>query len=215
MAAATSLEFPVGQPDPLNFPSSWDHIIITGPTSNGQLTSPGIIPANGIQGFDRRFGWHFKKGKGSIGETATFVNAPNAKGKITFHLASTADFIAWANFLPALMYQPGKSSDQANEIYHPALAALNIAQVVTEAISPIRHMGKGLYVVEVELHEWTVVPQVNVTQTPDSAGGPGTATLANQAITGAGSNSDSQLEDLTLQAQAMGNPKLGEFVPGT
>jgi hypothetical protein len=160
-----------GPENPLQFPTASDSVYISGP--NGTAYSPGVIPPNGIQGFDRKSGWQIKKGKGSVGATFTFVQAPPAKGKVIFHLASVQDFYNWDTFRLLLLYQPAKKSDQANFIYHPALDDLNISQVVTESISPWRHLGKGLFQIEVEFIEWTVVPQVNITQTPTSAGSGG------------------------------------------
>jgi hypothetical protein len=138
--------------DPLNNPQSWDTVLIAG------MQSPGICK---LEGFDRDNGWQEKKGKGSLGATLTYVQAPPTKGKIIFILWNAAQFLAWQNFRPFFKYNPkaGTPDRQAVTIYHPALDDVDLNHVVCKKISPVRHMGKGRYHIVVELIEYRPTPK--------------------------------------------------------
>jgi hypothetical protein len=143
-----------GLNDPINNPQSWDTVLIAG------VQSPGICK---LEGFDRDNGWQEKKGKGSVGATLTYVQAPPTKGKIIFVLWNAAQFLAWQNFRPLFLYNSSATPDQqAVTISHPALDDVNLSQVVCKKISPVRHMGKGKYHVVVELIEYRPTPKQSV-----------------------------------------------------
>jgi hypothetical protein len=159
--------------DPIRNPQTWDVIILAG------VQSPGICK---LEGFDRDNGWQEKKGKGSVGATLTYVQRPPAKGKIVFTLWTSAHFLGWEqNFRKLFMYNSSATPDQqAVTISHPALDDIQLSQVVTKKISPVRHMGKGKYHVVVELWEYVPTPKTSVVQSvtfanpnPSSTLGPG------------------------------------------
>jgi hypothetical protein len=147
--------------NPFDHPQDWDSIRI------GNVASPGVCT---IDGFDREYGWDVKKGKGTAGATLTQTTTPPAEGTVTFELWDDGHFREWAEFRPLLKYDPAKKrNQQAISIYHPSLADLDIASVVTKKISPIKHLGGGRYQVKVEFIEFFPVPKVAAVSTPTSS----------------------------------------------
>lgn len=161
------------QLDPIQNPQAWDVIRV------GSATSPGICKITGVK---RGFEWDVKRGKGSLGATVTFVQRPPAKIAILFRLWTANHFQQWDVFRPLLKFDPTKKSVQAVDIYHPALADIEITSVVVESIGAIEHAGDQLYTVAVELLEYFPPPKVSAIGTPttsqgaNSAGGKGGGT---------------------------------------
>ena len=149
--------------NPIQFASDWHYFTIA------SQRSPGAIPVDGIKGFERETGWDEKKGKGVQGATLTLTTQPPAKGSIELQLWLPQHFTSWEAFLPLLKYDPAKKSctDAASafDIDHPALADLQIHSVVTHKVSPLRHKGRGLYIVTIDLIEWLRPPKVSIAQT--------------------------------------------------
>ncbi len=159
MALADSSEL-----NPIQFHSDWNYFKIAG------VRSPGAIPRNGIHGLDRVTGWDKKKGKGTAGATLTLTDFPPAEGSISLQLWEPFHFPAWHAFRALLRYTPGKKPGSATaadalDIYHPSLAGVGIVSVVTHKVSPERHMGNGLYIVQIDLIEWRNPPAVSVVAT--------------------------------------------------
>ena len=158
-----------GQLNPLQYPERWDTLELAG------IVSPGVIPANGIRGFDRKSAFQMKAGKGVAGAALTRVQQPNAKGTVLFHLGSVPDFYQADVFRAAAMSAldapagQGGGSFQALAISHPAFQDINITQVITDFVGPIKHAGKGLYTMEVGFTEWIAVQQQSVVATPTQA----------------------------------------------
>jgi hypothetical protein len=148
-----------GALNPIQNPQSWDNFLI------GQTLSPGIIPIGGIT-FKRKHEWDIKKGKGTTGGTVTFVGRPPAEGTIRIQLWSPQTFADWANFLPLLKYDPSKKAPQAVDIYHPALADVDINSVVIEEIGIVEHVGNQLYEVELSFIEYFPPPKASAVGTP-------------------------------------------------
>ena len=152
--------------DPINDAEAWHTIILSG------VKSPGVIPVDGIRGFKRETGWDVRRAKGQAGATLVRTNNPPSEGEIDFQLWTGDHFFQWQQFVTAIQYQPslfGKPGEiskiaDAITIYHPSLAQpdIDITQVVIKHISPIRHVGQGLYVVTIEFIEWRPPPPVSV-----------------------------------------------------
>lgn len=149
--------------NPIQNPEAWSVIYI------GDVPSPGVIPVNGIEGFDRKTKWDKKLGKGVKGANSTIVQQPPPEGRITFLAWLPRHFEAWNAFLPLLKYNADKTKEQAIAIFHPALADLDIHSVVTDSVGPWRHMGKGKYARVIQFHEWTVPPAKPYVNTPTTA----------------------------------------------
>lgn len=149
--------------NPIGFASSWHYVTVAGERS------PGAISVDGISGFDRETGWDKKKGKGTQGATLTLTTLPPTEGSIEFQLWTSEHFVEWTAFRNLLKYNPTKKDGQAFDIYHPSLADLDVTSVVTSKISPIRHKGKGMYVVKVDFIEYLPPPPVSSVSTPASS----------------------------------------------
>ena len=147
--------------NPIDDPQSYDVVRIDG------VENPGIIAPGGISGFKRPTEWDIKKGKGTKGGTATLSQLPPAKGSIKFLLWSAFHFEAWDQiYRKRFKYDSTKKSVSAVDIYHPALATVDIHSVVTESISPPEHEGKGLWSITVEFIEYLPPPKKTATSTP-------------------------------------------------
>ena len=153
--------------NPIDFASDWSFVTMAG------VQSPGVIAVDGIRGFERETGWDTKKGKGTQGATLSLTTFPPAEGSIEFVLWLASHFTQWQKFRAGLKYNPGKKQSataaDALDIYHPALADLEITQVVTHKISPIYHRGGGRYVVIVDFIEWLKPPPVSIVATTASS----------------------------------------------
>lgn len=151
---------PVADYDPLVYSpiSAWDVVVIDG------VTSPGICE---ISGFDRGWGWDVKKGKGAQGQTPTYTNKQECEGEIVFYLWTNAQFVAWETFRQKFQYDPTKSNTpRPVKIDHPSLADIGIKSVVTQKISPIRHLGELLFSCTVKLLEFAPPPAQSAVSTP-------------------------------------------------
>lgn len=152
-----------GTLDPFSNPGAWDAIVIAGQQAPGILLMPG-----GIE-FKRAFAWDQKKGKGTLGATATFVGQPLAKGTIKLVFWTQAHFVAWSQFVPLLKYDPTKVAPQAVDIYHPALADVDITSVIIEEIGiPQPNLDKR-YIVELHFLEYLPPPAISAVDTPTTS----------------------------------------------
>ncbi len=170
------------------------------------IENPGIIAPGGITGFDRLTEWDVKKGKGTKGGTATISQLPPAKGSIKFLLWDPFHFEAWDTIYRArFKYDPTKKAKNAVDIYHPALAKIDITSVVTEKIGPETPEGKGLWSITVDLLEYIPPPKVNISSTPNGS-------TSNGGKAGASGKSDDPIADAQqaeiakLLAEARGDP---------
>lgn len=153
---------------PIATPQDYDVVKIDG------VENPGIIAPGGISGFKRETEWDVKKGKGTKGGTMTLSQLPPAKGSIKFLLWSDFHFEAWDTIYRArFKFDPTKKTKNAVDIFHPALAKLDIHSVVTESIGPETPEGKGLWSITVELAEYLPPPPKNITSTPSGSGANG------------------------------------------
>lgn len=149
-----------GEVNPLENPQSWDEFIV------GQAIGPGRCE---VKGFKRSNEWDLKKGKGTVGATATYVGKPPAKGTVTFYLWTKEHFTAWDIFRKLLKYDPTKKSVQAIDIYYPSLADIDVNSVIVEDIGAIEHEGKQLYSIVLSLIEYFPSPKKSAVGTPSGS----------------------------------------------
>lgn len=160
-----------GTLNPIKYANAWMRFFMNG------VQSPGTIPRGGIRGFERKTGWDKKAGKGTKGATLTLKDAPPCEGAITLQLFTPQDFTDWDNFVETVLsIAPDKQKSEGLSIWHPALQAIGLTNVVVAAFSPPDHQGKGLYHVVISLIEWQQPPAVSVVSTvaaaaTDQAGG--------------------------------------------
>lgn len=151
--------------DPIQFSNYWSRFLLAG------VTSPGTIPRGGIRGFKRETGWDKKKGKGVKGAYLTLTTQPPCEGTIALQLFTAADFASWDDFVArALSIAPEKQKSTGLSIYYPGFSSIGLTAVVVKNYSPPEHQGKSLYVVTIELIEWSQPPAVSIVSTPSKTG---------------------------------------------
>ncbi len=153
--------------NPINDPESWNKVTIAG------KDAPGLAEVGEAT---RGWAWDVKVGKGVYGSTTTFTGRQPAKFSIKFVLWRNDHFVAWAEFVPLLKYDPSKisynfdtnytSGVTAVDIYHPSLADLDISSVVVEEIGAVVHEGKGKYSRTIKFLEWFPPPKFSAVATP-------------------------------------------------
>lgn len=153
--------------NPINDPGSWDIITLAG------VDTPGLAEVGEP---DRGYEWDVKVGKGAFGTTTTFTGRSPSSFSVRFKLWRNDHFVAWANLLPLLKYEPTKitynfdtnwtSGINAIDIYHPSLADIDILSVVVKKIGAITHLGKGVYARTIEFLEWFPPPKLSAVATP-------------------------------------------------
>lgn len=148
--------------DPIFNPRAWDVIKVQG------VASPGICK---LSGFKRGFGWTVKKGKGAKGSTVTLDEYPPAEGTVTISIWEPEHFESWREFRDTWNYDPTKKPISAVDIFHPALADLDITRVVCKSIGALEHQGKGLYQATIELIEYNPPPKKKADATPSGSSG--------------------------------------------
>ena len=138
-------------------PSTWDVIQIAG------ITSPGIVR---LSGFDRKFVWDKKRGKGAQGVDLSYVGKDIAQGRFVFEAWTEAHFEAWETFIPLFKYDPTRETLEAVEVWNPLLSDVDITQIVVESIGPFEHQGAGLWRRAVNVLEWKPPPKAAAVATP-------------------------------------------------
>lgn len=146
--------------NPIENPQAWDYLTVAG------VNSPLI---KGKVDAKRNYKWDVKEGKGTQGATETFVGQPPVKFSVTFYLWLVDDFKLWDTFRALLKYDPTKKDAQAVDIYHPALADIDLKSVVVENISTVTYEGQGEYNVTVDFLEYTVPPKKSAVSTPNKS----------------------------------------------
>lgn len=138
-------------------PNRWDIVVI------GGNICPGYVE---ISGFERKWNWDTKTGKGAQGTTNTYTGKPAVEGELTFYLWTGLHFLQWEQFRPLFKYDPTKKTTQAIDIFHPSLADLDIKSVVCQSVGPIKHVGNNLYACHVKLIEYVPPPKAAAVATP-------------------------------------------------
>lgn len=146
--------------NPYQSPSRWDYIECAG------IISPGVIPKNGVHGFERKYNFDPKNGYGLYGSILTFALRPAAEGSFTIWTWTSAQYDSMGTFLQVLEYDPTKTKVQAIDIFHPALATLGIRRVVTRSISPPLHLGGLKYEWKLGFIEFRPPPKISAVSTP-------------------------------------------------
>ncbi len=151
--------------DPISDPQAYDVAKI------GGIENPGIIAPGGITGFSRKTEWDIKKGKGTKGGTATLSQIPPTEGSIKFLLWSKFHFEAWDQIYRTVFRQdPTKKKVNALDIYHPALAKLDIHSVVVKDIGPETPEGKGMWSITIEFIEYLPPAKKTASSSPSGSG---------------------------------------------
>ncbi len=152
-------------PDPITNSAAWATYTING------VPCPGVIPVDGLRGFERETGWDRKKGKGTGGAILTMTTWPPAEGSITSILWLPEHFALWDEFSSSLEYHTDKvANTPAAKIGYPALAYNLIYDVVVHKVGIPRHHGKKLYSVTVDYIEWMPPPKATIVSTPIQPG---------------------------------------------
>ena len=146
--------------DPISNPEWWHFIVVGGI----KITTPCEL-----DGFARVNGWDVKKGKGADGATETALGKEPSKGKIKFFLWTAQHFLDWSTQYALFKYDGTKKNVEAIDIWHPALAAVEINAFVTEEITPPMHAGLGLYTITVSLLEFLPAPPKSAVSTPSKS----------------------------------------------
>ncbi len=205
----------LGIVNPLRFPQIWDQFSV------GGVVNPGVVPPGGLTGFERKYDWDVKKGKGAYGGTVTFTQKPPATGKIKIHLWTISQIDSLESFIPLLQYDPTKTTVKAVDIYHPSLALTGVRSVVTEDISPLIHEGQGLYSVTFSFIEYNPPPKASAVSTPTiSRLSSSRATSASQVAAGQPAGtvrdpiSDANETQIALLLRQAGGPGSGTPIGG-
>lgn len=150
----------IGALDPITNPDAWNTVTLQG------MNTPGKCE---VGEFKRSVEWDIKSGKGTAGATETVKGLPPAKGSIDFYAWETAHFGVWDELLPKLLYDPTKQTKQANTIYYPSLADINVTSVNIEDIGSWVHQGGSMYKRTIAFLEFAPPPAANAAQTPTGA----------------------------------------------
>lgn len=138
-------------------PSEHDVVVI------GGQTCPGIVT---LDGFERKWKWDKKKGKGAQGVTPTMTGKDECSGTFTFYVYTALQFVLWEGFRPVFKYDPTRQNVEAVSVYHPSLADLDISSLYCEELSPLLHRGHGLWTCMAKMSEFTPVPKAAAVATP-------------------------------------------------
>jgi hypothetical protein len=180
-----------GAVNPIDNPQAWDFVTIA------SIDSPGVCEVGECK---RKHDYDVKKGKGTSGATTTFTGKPPATFSIKFKLWTPAHFTAWDAFRPLLKYDPTKKAAQAFDIYHPALADVDVKSVITESIGSIVHEGGQLYSLTVEFMEYFPASKTSAVSTPSGSQSNGPTYVGGAPP---GNNPDNQIANLQNQAGAL------------
>jgi hypothetical protein len=159
-------------PPAFGAPSTFDVITVAG------QTCPGICV---LSGFKRKWKMDKKKGKGANGVDLTQTGKDVLTGTITFYVWTALQLVLWEGFRPLFKYDTTKQQMQAVTVFHPALADLDISALVCESLSPMLHVGKGLYSCEADMVEWSPPPKAAAVSTPTQAKAGGSGPTINPA----------------------------------
>lgn len=144
-------------PPSFQLPDPWDVVQISGQICPGYCT---------IEGFERKWNWDVKNGKGAQGTTKSYVAKPDVTGRFTFYVWTGQQFTQWEQFRPLFLYDPTKKNIQSVDVLHPSLQDLGITSLVCNSLSPLKHTGHGLFTCVAEMGEFTIPPKAAAVATP-------------------------------------------------
>lgn len=178
----------------LTSPGPWTYLKVQG------QVSPGWILAGDLRGFERKFKWDVKAGKGTQGATTTLVGLEPSEGSITFSLPSEADIAAWSAFLALWRFDPTKGKGQAVVVYHPALASVQppITSLVMTKHTPVSYDDKGCGKVTIDCLEYFPAKSTGATTAAGAKG-------YTQGKAATGTQEDPAITKLKAQAQQLAN----------
>lgn len=158
--------------DPLTQPGQWDVLNAAG------VQSPGV--ARLIAGGGREYVWDIKQAPGTQGYVMTYRGWKGGED-ITFRftfferhdappyviaMSQVQSFYdIWA---PLWAYDAFKLRPNPTAVYHPALAANDIQNLVCKRIGALENDGKGMWWIDQTFHEFRR-PRIIPTETPKGA----------------------------------------------
>lgn len=133
---------------PWDVPEQWDTVFMMG------IPTPGVAR---VKSAKRRYKWDAKETKGRSGATCTFQGEPLADIDVEVDLWTEEQIvIEWPVFLQVIMRSTTSPVPAAMAVEHPALAMLEIRDVVVTDIRPLEHEGGGLWRTGFSLLEYRV-----------------------------------------------------------
>jgi len=149
--------------NPVTTPKAWDFFYAAG------LVAPGIAK---IADAVRENNWDVKVGPGASGATTTFRGLKIVHFTLQLTLIGAGALDALPSFLDALRFDPSRPGNNALEVYHEALNALDppIKAAAVESLGVPKQSGPGGYwTMEIKFIEYRPPPPKNVTKTPSGA----------------------------------------------
>lgn len=135
----------------------------------GGSFSPGSITVDGVRGFGLKTGWDVKKGKGQLGATITLVEQPPVEGAFELQLINDQDYQDWIEFIPVMAVAADKQRAKGIDIWYAGFAGLDISAVLIREIPVPRHVGRGRYLVTIEMIQWLPPPPVSIVSTVNTS----------------------------------------------
>jgi len=144
-------------------PAQWDLF-----TAGSQIWPGKVL----IRGATRAYRWDVKDPPGKDGEWVTYRGLRTKPFRIVFLLWTDAHFAFWPAMQLAFQYPESKLGIIAvTNVYHPVLAMLGIANLVTEdvgGVEPVSSDKPDLYTATMVVREYLPPPPVPTTVTPVS-----------------------------------------------
>ena len=149
--------------NPITTPEAWDFFYAAG------LVAPGIAR---ITDASRESKWDEKDSPGAIGATTTYRGHKVVHFTLQLTLIGARALDALPSFLDALRFDPTQPGNNALEVYHEALNALDppIKSAAVESMGVPRQSGPGgFWTQEIKFIEYRPPPPKNVTKTPNGS----------------------------------------------
>jgi hypothetical protein len=158
----------------------WDELLNTLDPSNAaispwdQVSFAGqILPGIALVTTKRGNRYDVKKAKGRSFATITVQGFDPAEVKVLVKLWTRQQLNAWASILPVLISPSKTNADgtlNALDIYHPALALMNVGAVVIRSVSALKPSPvRGIWESDIECLEYKPVKAKNDTATVKGA----------------------------------------------
>lgn len=183
----------IGALDPIANAQAWDVISLAGSVTPGWAD---------VTQFIREHKLDKKMGKGTDGATTTYVGKPPAGSPIKFYLWTSEHFQTWDRIIPALKYDPAKGKGLVPvDIFHPALADIDVTSVVAEKLGSYVHEGNQLYSREIYFSEYHPPPKASAVSTASGSKGTGSGGAGGNPPPG--TQPDPELESLRKTAASL------------
>lgn len=148
-----------GSVNPIETPSAFYTALV------GGVLLPGVIPPDGLEGWELLTDYEIKKGKGVDDATITDTGDPPPTGKIKTQIwrygiaGDPNDFADLVSF--NRMLRAARRAKKALDIVHPIVNAQEVTSVVVKSIGKLTAEGGGLYTVEYEFLKWVPQPKAS------------------------------------------------------